>query len=184
MRITKCSWLYFLTNDSDIFLSKERVNWFHGIWDFFFYVRIISRLLWNGPWSFLPQMSTLHTRSFWHSTYIKCNCNSIFLFFLFFGVLVFSNMWLYFHLPWLLVLCLWITLQQVYTSCPNNYLLEKYWIEFEGCFFSFCEICKEFVLQCTKMNKHWKFMFCYLLLFFSQKNKNCTIWDLEVKVGK
>lgn len=23
-------------------------------------------------------------------------------------------------------------------------------------FFPFCELCKEFVLQCTQMNKHWK----------------------------
>lgn len=58
---------------------------------FFFYVRIISRLLWNGPWSFLPQMSTLHTRSFWHSTYIKCNCNSIFLFLFFLVFLSFPT---------------------------------------------------------------------------------------------
>lgn len=124
----------------------------------------------------LYHTSTLHMRLLRHPTFRNCATSPVFhCFFSSFTIL-----WLYFHHPWSLVLHLWISLQQVYISCPNNYLLEN----LKDALFSFCEICKDFVLQCTEMNKHWKWIYGCFFLFLLDVNKKHIIKYLVVKAGK
>lgn len=68
----------------------------------------------------------------------------------------------------------------VYKFLCNKFTLHVqiiiYWRNLKDAFFfSFCEICKEFVLQCTEMNKHWKLVYCCLILYFQrQESHNLT----------
>lgn len=101
------------------FLSKERGLWCHVVWDYF-YVRseTFGRVSYHGrlrcSWGILAFNSQK-----------MCDFSCLFV------DVIFFNLWLYFHHPQLLVLHVWISLQHVYTLCPNDNLLEKS----EGCFF-------------------------------------------------
>lgn len=111
--------LYFLTRNYDIF------NWGEGysaIWDYF-YVQISGAALKKknlkksfGGSYYRCQRCSWGTLGIQQSENVQKTSLSLFS--------TFPNLWLYFHYSWFLVLNLGISLQTVYSSCPNDYFRE------------------------------------------------------------
>lgn len=101
----------------------------------------------------------LHTRSFWHLKFITCATSTVFLSFSTCGFIsIILDCWCFIYELICNKFTLLVQIIIYWKKCSERFLKD-------GIFFPFCEICKEFVLQCTEMNKHWKLICCLLLIY-------------------
>lgn len=113
---------------------------------------------------FLATDVSVAHEEFWHSTVRKCATSTVcLLMFLSFSTCGYISIILY---------C-WCSMYEFLCNKFTLYVQTIiYWRNLKDAFFSFCEVCKEFLLQCTEMNKHWKLVYCCKLLYFQREESH------------